>query len=76
MSEKAKVFYPRFTCRTVSNGGWLIEHDGASRMEMSHVVAAFTTTRDFLAYLANHIEEEGLERVGRPEPWEKNGGAA
>ncbi|MFB0692998.1 hypothetical protein ACA106_20950 [Agrobacterium pusense] len=75
MSEKVKVFYPRFTCRTVRNGGWLIEHEG-SRGEMNDVVAAFTNTRDFLAYMATHIEEEGLERVGRPEPWEKNGGAA
>lgn len=74
MSEKDAVFYSQFTCRMVRNGGWLIEHVG-SRMEMADVVAAFTNTRDFLAYLAVHITEDGLERVEKPAPV-KRGGAA
>lgn len=73
MSEKENVFYSRFTCRMVSSGGWLIEHEGASRMEMSDVVAAFTNTRDFLAYMANQITEDGLERVDKTSPFRKGG---
>lgn len=75
MSEKDAVFYSQFTSRMVRNGGWLIEHEGASRMEMGDVVAAFTNTRDFLAYLANHISEEGLERVEKHPPFRKGGAA-
>lgn len=74
MNEKAKVFYPRFTCRAVPNGGWLIEHEGG-RMEMANVVAAFTNTGDFLAYLNSHVVEAGLGRVENTAPWGQIGGA-
>lgn len=74
MSEKAKVFYSKFTCRTVRNGGWLIEHAGSS-VEFSDIIAAFTNTKDFLTYMAAHIAVNGLERVDIPAPAEKIGGA-
>ena len=56
-----------FSCHVAPNGGWLLQAESPFRGEASTLIGAFSTSSDLVAFIDEHITDEGL-MIGEKPP--------